>query len=405
MITMRRQLLGLGFVAASSLLALHTAQAMSGPTAITIDGGPFGSLNISGGVDGYGYYLTGTGSNDAYGTNVLGDHNNGNGFNSNNFEIGSALIELQKTTGELQYTIEVGSNGGTAALGTAPGKTSITTFSTGALYAGYVTIAPTGLPVTFSAGQIASLEGWESGVDWNNANQLTTEIFYVQNSQSRGVSANYTSGPISATVTFGDGYDNGVWNYLQFLATLTLNPTNAVSVYGGVNLGTTGPYTTSYGGDNAIYANSNTYGAFYSYTMGNLNVVPEVQYQYTKAIYKIGLTKPASNLGAAVFADYSFGTSPYSIGTWVEGWTSHQSAGDTDTPANNYFSWFIGPNSSGVGVSMTPTWQYKDLFARFDAGALYLLHNKDGNGFKYGYGPNGTGKYMFTGELEAGLLF
>ena len=57
MSTLRRQLLGLGFVAASSLFALHAAQAMSGPTAIKIDGGPFGQLQISGGVDGYGYYL------------------------------------------------------------------------------------------------------------------------------------------------------------------------------------------------------------------------------------------------------------------------------------------------------------------------------------------------------------
>ena len=102
MITMRRQLLGLGFVAASSLLALHAAQALTGPTAITIDGGPLGSLSLSGGVDGYGYFLSNTGS----------------GAKTNGAEVGSALVELQKTTGVLQFTIEIGSNGGTSALGT-----------------------------------------------------------------------------------------------------------------------------------------------------------------------------------------------------------------------------------------------------------------------------------------------
>jgi hypothetical protein len=396
MITMRRQLLGLGFVAASSLLALHAAQAMSGPTAITIDGGPLGQLAISGGADGYGYYLTGTNP----------DGNLPFSNKSNGAYLANALIEVQKTTGELQYTIEVGSNGGAVTLGTSPGQTSITTFTTGPLYAGYITIAPTATPgLTISAGQLGSLEGWESGVDWNNANQLTTEIFYVQNSQSRGVSANYTTGPLSATVTFGDGYDNGVWNYIQFLGTYTINATNAASIYGAANLGTTGPYTTSYAGDNPIYANSKMIGAFYNYTMGSLNLVPEVQFQYTKAISEIGLSKPASNLGAAVFADYSFGTSPYSIGAWAEYWTSHQSARDSDTPANNGFAWFIGPDSSGVGISVTPTWQYKDLFARFDAGALYLLNNKGADGVKYGYGNDGTGRAMFTGTLEAGLLF
>jgi hypothetical protein len=376
MITMRRQLLGLGFVAASSLLALHSANAMSGPTAITIDGGPLGSLALSGGVDGYAYYNSGTSDTGS----ILGNTSNG-------AYVGSALTELQKT------------NGGTASLGTAHSQTSINTFSTGPLYAGYLTVAPASIPgLTISGGQLGSLEGWESGVDWNNANQLTTEIFYVQNSQARGVEASYTTGPIAATVEFGDGYDNGVWNYVQFLATYTINSTNAASIYGGANLGTTGPYAVSYADDAAYYANSNMIGGFYNYTMGNLNLVPEVQFQYTKAIAKIGLSKGSTNLGAAVFADYSIGTSPYSIGSWVEAFTSHTAAADG-------VNWFIGPDAQGVGASITPTWQYKDLFARADVGGLYLIRNKF-DGEKYGYGGKfGTGRGVFQGELEAGLLF
>jgi hypothetical protein len=412
MITMRRQLLGLGLVAASSLFAFHAANALTGPTSIQIDGGPLGPLQLSGGVDGYGYQLAPVPGGDL----------------TNGAEVGSALIELQKTGSELGFTIEVGSNGGTTALGTNPGPTSINTFSTGALYAGYVTFSPPMVSgLTLSAGQIGSLEGWESGVDWNNANQLTTEIFYVQNSQSRGVEAAYSAGPFAATVAFGDGYDNGVFNYLQFLLTDTINSTNSASLYGGVNLGTTGPYTTSYGGDSPIYANSSLYGAFYSYTLGNLNLVPEIQFQYTKAIAKIGLSKPATNGGAAVFADYSFGTSPYSVGAWVEYWDSHTAAStysqytydDEDYTyysenSPNNFNAFIGPNSEGIGLSVSPTWQYKDLFARADVGALYLLHNSDANTFnanpntpgaKYGYGSSFDGRFFFTGTLEAGLLF
>ncbi len=398
MITLRRQFLGLGFVAASSLLALHAAQAMSGPTAIQIDGGPLGPLQLSGGIDGYGYYLTQT-------------NNNGNlpfTDKSNGAEVGSALVELQKTDGELQFTIEVGSNGGTAALGTAFGQTSINTFTTGPLYAGYITVAPKGTPFTFSAGQLGSLEGWESGIDWNNSNQLTTEIFYVQNSQNRGVSANYTQGPINATVTFGDGYDTGVFNFIQFLATYSVNSSNAASVYGGANLSRTGlnaySYGTTNGSQNTVafdgpeYVNSDLIGAFYSYTMGNLNLVPEVQYQYAKRDAKIGITKGTDNYGAALFADYTIGTSPYSIGAWGEYWSSHTSSADN-------IAWFIGPDSQGVGASLTPTWQYKDLFVRADGGYLYLTRNKGPDGTKYGYGKNGTGRGIFAGTLEAGLLF
>jgi hypothetical protein len=395
MITMRRQLLGLGFIAASSLVALHAAQAMSGPTAIQIDGGPLGALQISGGIDGYGYYLgeTNESGNLPFSNKSLGS------------DVANGLVEVQKTDGELQFTVEVGSNGGAVTLGAgAPGQTSITTFTTGPLYAGYITVAPTGLPVTISAGQIGSLEGWESGIDWNNANQLTTEIFYVQNSQSRGVSANYTQGPINATVTFGDGYDTGVFNFIQGLVTYTINPTNSISLYTADNLGRTGLAAYGYGGGTVgsygpQFVNSDMLGGFYSYTMGNLNLVPEVQYQYAKPDAKIGITKGTYNLGAAVFADYSLSsTSPYSLGAWVEYFSSHTSAADETT-------WFIGPDAQGVGLSVTPTWQYKDLFARADAGYIYLLHNKAADGVtSYGYGDS-KDHGEFVGTLEAGLLF
>jgi hypothetical protein len=386
MITMRRQLLGLGFVAASSLLALHAAQALTGPTAIQIDGGPLGALQLSGGVDGYGYYLG----------------NTSNGQLDNGINLANGLVELQKTDGVVQFTVEVGSNGGTVTVG-APSfngsghlaQSSTNNFTTGPLYAGYVTIAPTGSPVTLSAGQLGSLEGYESGIDWNNAVQLTTDLFYVENSQARGVQLNYTQGPITASVQFGDGFDTGVFNFVQALATYTINSTNSASIFGAANLGRTGLNTFGYGGGTtgsygANYVNSDMIGGYYSYTQGNLVVVPEVQYVVAKTDHKLFLDKTSSNLGAAVFGDYAFGTSPYSLGGWVEYENS-----------NGQDFWFVAPGSQAVGAAVAPTWQYKDLFARLNGGALYLLHNK---GYA-AYRNNGTDKLEFMGTLEAGLLF
>ena len=54
-------------------------------------------------------------------------------------------------------------------------------------------------------------------------------------------------------------------------------------------------------------------------------------------------------------------------------------------------------------MAVAPTWQYKDLFARANAGYIYLLNNKGPNG-TYGYG-NGDVRGEFTGTLEAGVLF
>jgi hypothetical protein len=388
MITIRRQLLGLGFVAASSLLALHAAQALTGPQAITIDGGPLGSLSLSGGADGYGYVAT-----DTY-----------NGEQNEGFDVGSALIELQKTTGVVQFTAEVGSNSYVTlgALsedghGHIP-ETSINTYSTGPLFLGYVTIAPPNSPVTVSAGEIGSLEGYESTVDWNDPTQLTTDAFYVENSNSVGVEVAGTEGPVTATVAFGDGFDSGQWNYIQALVAYTINSNNVLNVFGGYNLGRTGPGAFVYGGGQAgtptVYENSNAVGAYYSYTLGNLNLVPEVQYVYAKVDHIVGIDKSTSNLALEGFADYAFANTPYSLGGWVE---AEKSTGR--------YNWFAGPNSEAIGVAIAPTWQYKDLFARVNAGALYLLSNKYDGAVSYGYGSGGTSKFQFTGTLEGGLLF
>ncbi len=410
MITMRRQFFGLGFMAASSILAFHAAQAMTAPTAITIDGGPLGPLELSGGVDGYGYYLSGTNPS----LNPSGSFTN----KADGIYVANALVELQKSAGIVQFTIEVGSNGGETTLGATPAQTSVTNFTTGPLYAGYITIAPPGTPITVSAGMLNSLEGYESPIDWNNAVQMTTAIFGVENSQSRGVEAAYTKGALTATVSVGDGYDTGVFNFLQALVTYQFNSNNTLNVYYGGNLGTTGVNADSYGQsgghqnsvgfDGPQFANSQMIGAYYSYTTGNLNLVPEAQFQIAKAQARLGSSKPTSNFGAALFADYSFPKSPYSIGAWGEYFDSHSGVATTDGAGNVYANdqnWFIGPNAEAIGAAVAPTWQYKDLFARANAGYIYLLNNKDGYGDKFGYGDHGTGRGEFLGTLEAGVLF
>ena len=189
---------------------------------------------------------------------------------------------------------------------------------------------------------------------------------------------------------FGDGYDTGVFNFLQALASYAINPTNTLSVFYGGNLGTTGLNAKTYsagctygstapgcfgtvGTYGSYYSNSQMVGAYYSYTQGNLNVVPEVQYQVAKQNANLLQTKATSNFGAAVFGNYAFGTSPYSLGGWAEYFTSHASSYDNS-------SWFLQPDAEAVGFSLTPTWQYKDLFARADFGYLYLLNKTVPNG-------------------------
>ena len=182
------------------------AHAVDLPPPISFEAGPLGTLQLSGGADGYVYALTGAGSGSEPG--LLGTSKSGG------IQFLNGLIQLQKPDGLVRFTIEAGATNA-LTLGTKPGSPSIQTYSTGPLRNVYVTLAP--IPnLTISAGQVASLEGYESGVEWKNFNMLLTSLWYVQNSQNVGVTATYTYGPVSGTVTFGDGFDTNVWNYIQF---------------------------------------------------------------------------------------------------------------------------------------------------------------------------------------------
>ncbi len=199
--------IALGAGAAPGIIAAASAFAL--PTPIAFDGGPLGTLQLSCGADGYAAALTGAGSRASPG--LLGTDR------SAGVEFLNGLIEVQKSTGLVQFTVQAGSTG-TLTLGTKPTQTSVQTLSTGPLYAGYLTLAPSS-HFSVSAGQLPSQEGYESAIDWNNSNLLMTDLFFVENTQNVGVTANATFGPVAANLTFGHGFDTNVWNFLQASAT------------------------------------------------------------------------------------------------------------------------------------------------------------------------------------------
>ena len=201
----RLKLVGAALEVGVSLLAVQSAQAsMSGPSQIQIDAGPVGPLQLSGGFDGYGYAMN---------NSLSGDKTGG-------VQLGNALIEVQKTTGVMQFTLEVGAYSATT-LGYAPGTATPggqNYFAESPLYAGYITFAPNS-HMSISAGQLNSLEGYEGAQDWNNYNALTSELFYVENAQNRGVQIAATAGKFSGTISITDGNFTTVVTHLQFLGT------------------------------------------------------------------------------------------------------------------------------------------------------------------------------------------
>jgi hypothetical protein len=385
--------------AASIMLVSHSAHALNPPPAIQIDGGPLGNLELTGAADGLFYAQSGTASkssvdsaaNNGTGTSLLGDQSNGANF-------GNMEVSLGKSTGVLRFNLELAIYGGTPALGSGFGRANLDTFPTSPLKIATITVAPPSSPITLTGGLVGSLEGYEYTADFNNANIFASDMWYVENNASRGVSASYSNGPLSAVVTFGDGWYTGVFNFAQALVSYTSGNNSFSAFYGG-NVSSTGVNAETYaecggarctvGEYGSYYINSQLFGAYDTYTANNFNITPEVQYVYAKQDHRVGINQFTSNLGAAVFTDYQFSGTPYLLGGMAEYFSSIG-------PSN----WFLGARTSGVGFELTPTWQYKYLFARVSAGYLHLLTSPNA-----GYGNDGRGRDVVQGALEGGILF
>ena len=384
---------------ASLALIPAFADAVEQPSPFSFDAGPLGQLEISGGADGYGYALTGAGSDTDKG--LLGTST------SAGLEFLNGLVKLQKPEGLIQFTIEAGGVN-SLTLGTRPKTVTAQKWSTGPFRAAYVTVAPTS-NLTISAGQIGSLEGYESGIDWRNFNMMTTSLWDVENAQSVGVTATYTYGPFAGSIAFSDGFDTNVWNYLQLLASYSINDNNEISLFGATNLGATGLNARFYGSATRPYSsstvaeagaanlvNSSVIGGYYSITSGNLTLVPEVQYVWSTRNPNVGLTDYSSHFGVALFANYKLGDSPFSIGGWLQYFTS-----------NGNQTWFLNPGAQGYGMVVGPTWSpdwaKKHLFVRGEAGLLHL--STVGTPGSVGYGSSGSDRNQATFLAEVGVLF
>jgi hypothetical protein len=159
--------------------------------------------------------------------------------------------KLQKPTGLVQFTIEAGAVNA-FVLGSKPNAPAVQKWSTGPVRSAYITIAPTS-EFSISAGQIGSLEGYESALDWKNFNMLLTSLWDVENAQSVGVSATYAHGPFTGKIAFGDGFDTNVWNCLQLLGSYDINKDNNIMLFGATNPGSTDLGARFYGNATTPY--------------------------------------------------------------------------------------------------------------------------------------------------------
>ena len=405
--TQSLSILGLAICAGLSCAPIHAyaQDEFAHPVSYQFDGGPLGQLEGSAAIDGYFFAQSGAGNHSVIGPYATGA------------KVDAWETEVGKTTGLLQFDVQAAEYQDINLGTNAPKNINGNRFQTGPIRTVYVALAPTdGLKI--SVGQLPSLEGYETVFAWNNPVALRSVIAGPENSNSKGIQADYTNGAFSGTALFSDGYDTNVFNYLQLSGTYKINPSNEFTVVVGVPFGVVGPNAFAYGngglssgGANGVggqqllaEVNSNLINAWYTWRDGNLRVVPEIQAQYTPKLTQFAnqtsggisdnIPKSTGYYASALFLIYKFANTPYSISGWADYGSSYGSA-----PQD---VWFTSPGAQLVGFAVAPAWKDNNLYARLNLGYSHLVNIGTPAA---GYGISGTARNTVIGLMEFGFVF
>ena len=382
-----------GAVLAASLLTSVAAHAdalptpsMTGPLAanpnpISFDSG-FGNIYVGGAISGLAMYQTNHTAGSAFGTP---DH-------ETQFDMSNGQVFIQKTDGLVQFYVQAGEYS-LPALGTP--YIRATQFiqeqpngpGFGAVPVAYIKIAPLD-NLSIEGGKLPTLIGAEYTFTFENLNIERGLLWNQEPAISKGAQVNYTMGPLAFSLALTDGAYTDRYNQLSGSAAWTISSSDTVSFVGGGDLG---KYELEHSGPLlAPFTSESVYNLIWTHTDGPWTVTPYAQYTHVPTF----LTAPATDTwGGAILANYAFDPN-WSLGGRVE--YIKQTGGSAAS-----YTLLYGKNSSAWSITVTPTYQYKLLFARADLS--YVTIGSLASGF--GFGTTGTKSDQFRALLEIGIVF
>lgn len=357
------------------------------PAPYAIDTGLLGKIYVGGQLTGLGLAqshrtpnsLPGGGNSD-----VLGD-------------LGNAMVSIQKIDGPLQFVVQAGAYA-FPTLGTPylrPGKNVDAYYGPVPVAYGKVVLNPN---FSIQAGSMPTLIGSEYAFTYQNTNIERGLLWNQEPVISKGVQANYASGPLSVSVSVNDGFFSDNYNWFSGLLTYVIDSHNTVAVNGGFNFAHT--FTNKFRAPNT-QNNSGLFLASYTYNNGPFWISPYFQYTRVAADPRIGVAKDAETWSGAVLAKYTM-TPEVSLGGRFEYISSSSDAcragdGPLCAPTNLLY----GPSSDAWTLTATPTWQKGVLFARAEVSYVRIENFTPG----FGFGANFNSRDQLRGLLEVGVLF
>jgi len=305
-------------------------------------------------------------------------------------DLTNGTVTLQKTDGWFQWYVQAGAYS-YPTLGTPYTNAS----NTGAATFGAVPQAWGKVVLSDSfnviAGELPTLIGDETAFTYENMNVERGLLFAQEPLVSRGVQANYASGPFSASVSWNDGYYSNRYSEISGLVSYAFNGgADTVAVAAEGQLGHTG-----YGnaGSSLFQNNSSIYNFIWTHTSGNWTISPYFQYTNSDRYHD-------DSTGGALLVTYAFNDF-WKLSGRVEYVGSSGAQNALVGPSSNGF--FYGAGSNAFTFTITPTWQYKRFFVRPELS--YVSASSVNTKAGLGLGQFGTDTDQFRGLIETGILF
>ncbi len=314
-------------------------------------------------------------------------------------DLSNGMVILQKTDGIFQFYTQFGAYS-LAALGVPYISAAQATFGYGGVPAngnlwgwfpeGYAKIAPTD-NFSIEGGKLATLIGAENAfASFQNINIERGLLVNQEPAISKGGEADLTLGPAALSLSFTDGFDSGVFNWVTGRAIYTINSANTFTFVGGANVGKTDISTLR---TPVAQNNSYIFNLIYTYNNDPWIIQPWFQATHVPAYPSLGFSTAASTFGVALLTNYDIGGG-FNLGGRLE---YISSTGSTPTAPDLLY----GPGSGAFSFTLTPTYQWKYFFAR--AEFSWVKANSVVPGF--GLGPNLDGNSQTRVMLETGILF
>ena len=312
-------------------------------------------------------------------------------------DLSNGQFFFQKTDGIFQFYTQFGAYS-IAALGVPYISAATGTFGyraplPGNLWGwfpqGFAKIAPTD-NFSIEGGKLPTLIGAEYTFSFENINIERGLLWNQEPAVSKGGQANLTLGPVALSLSFTDGFDSGVYNWVTGSATWTINSANSLQFVGGGNVGKTNVSTLR---TPLPQSNSQIFDLIYTYNNDPWIVQPYFQATHVPGNASLGFSTSASTFGIAVLGNYHV-SGGFNLGGRLE---YISSTGSTATSP----SLLYGPGSGAFSFTLTPTYQWKYFFAR----AEFSWVKANGVVAGLGLGPNGNGDSQTRVMIETGILF